>query len=247
MGSRLTLREIESITEDFYSCFCGVKLSDMKRGIYFVPSEQRDLTLAGLGGKYSVYILSKNDLCAVSYSLRYKDYFDGLKDCSIDKIISQANRRFNLKKMKLLIFNGETVFDYGGARILQPSDYPLYEAFFRTAYPGTDTAGWLNDYFIEKTEKRYFTGYFSENKLVSVSDAPDMPYMQDLIQHTGIMTLKEERKKGYARCTAALSAHNLIERGVCPQYECEADNTASFALAVSVGYKEYGTAYILKE
>ncbi len=74
-----------------------------------------------------------------------------------------------------------------------------------------------------------------------------MPYMEGKIQHTGINTLEGERRKGYAACTAALATHHLIEKGVCPQWECHAENTASVALAKSIGYKEYGAAYILEE
>ena len=44
----------------------------------------------------------------------------------------------------------------------------------------------------------HFTGYFVNGKIVSVCDAPDMPYMEDKIQHTGICTLEEERREGYA-------------------------------------------------
>lgn len=51
--------------------------------------------------------------------------------------------------------------------------------------------------------------------------------MEDIIQHTGIETLEEERRKGYAKCTAALAVHNLIENGICPQWECNINNIAS--------------------
>lgn len=105
----------------------------------------------------------------------------------------------------------------------------------------------MQDYFEEETEKEYFTGYFINNELVSVCDAPDMPYMEDVIQHTGIVTLKKERRKGYAKLTAALSTHNLIEKGICPQWECHIENSASIALAESIGYEKYGVAYIFEE
>lgn len=86
-----------------------------------------------------------------------------------------------------MLFEKEIVIDYGSARILCGADYPLYETFFRKANPNADPDGWLYDYFTEKTEKGYFTGCFTDNKLASVCDAPDMPYMQDKIQYTGIV------------------------------------------------------------
>lgn len=247
MSSKLSNQMIKGITENFYSHFCGINLSVQKHGIYFVASAERDKILMGQGCKYTAYILVKDDLCAVSYSPKYKNYFEFMKGSRADKIISQISERFNLKKMKLMIFEKEKIADYGNAKILCDSDYPLYEIFFRAAYPNANPTGWLYDYFIEKTEKGYFTGYFLDNRLTSVCDAPDMPYMQDKIQHTGINTLEEERRKGYAKCTVALAAHHLIEIGVCPQYECDAENTASLELSKSVGYKEYATAYVLKE
>ena len=39
----------------------------------------------------------------------------------------------------------------------------------------------------------------------------------------------------------------MNERGICPQWECEAVDAASTALARSIGYEEYAVAYILKE
>lgn len=238
---------IENITEDFYSHFCGIKLSKLKSGIFFVPSAERDKTLNGQGCKYTVYILEKDGCCAVSYSHEYVNYFEKMKNRSANEIIMETSRQFKLKKMKLMVFKKESVFDYGSAKILRAEDYPLFEAFFRAMHPNTDPSGWLKEYFAEKTDKEYFSGYFSDGKLVSVCDAPDMPYMQGIIQHTGISTLERERKKGYAKRTLALAVRHLIQNGICPQYECDSDNTASFSLALSVGFKEYGTAYILKE
>lgn len=116
--------------------------------------------------------------------------------------------------MQLMKFKHERVKEYGNARVLKKADYPLYEEFFRSTSPTADPTGWLQEYFEEKVQKEYFTGYFANDKLVSVCDAPDMPYMEDTIQHTGIVTLKSERRKGYAKCTAALAAHHLIENGV---------------------------------
>lgn len=39
----------------------------------------------------------------------------------------------------------------------------------------------------------------------------------------------------------------MMEMGICPQWECGAENIASIALAKSIGYREYGEAYILEE
>lgn len=243
----MTPQMIERITEDYYSQFCGIKLSGLKHGTYFACSAGRDVKLNGFGCKYTIYVFVKNDLCVAAYSPRHMGFMEQLKPFDRDRMIAAVNQRYKLKKMQLMMFEKEVVAHYGNARILRAADYPLYESFFRETAPDANPGDWLYEYFLEKTGREYFTGYLSHNKLLSVCDAPDMPYMEDRIQHTGIHTLKGERRKGYAACTAALAAHHLAEMDVCPQWECHAGNTASIELAKSIGYKEYGTAYILEE
>lgn len=244
---RLTEKEVNTISNKFYSNFCGTNLSKITSGIHFVCSEARDKEVRGFGCKYAIYVLIKDDACVVSYAPRYADFFENLKGSSADEILDALNLAFKIKRMQLMIFRRERVQEYGNARILKKSDYPVYENFFRQTSPTADPTGWLREYFEEKIAKEYFAGYFINRALVSVCDAPDMPYMSDVIQHTGIVTIKDERRKGYAKCTAALAAHHLLENGICPQWECHAENTASIALAESIGYEKYGVAYILED
>lgn len=243
----MTHQMVENITVSFYSQYCRIHLSQLEKQDWFVCSEERDEALKGLGCRYTVYILVKDGRFIAAFSPRYRGIFEPWKDYSRDALIAAANRRFRLKKMRLMIFEQETVTDFGSAKILRADDYPLFEAFFRKANPGVDPGGWLEDYFIEKSGKEYFTGYPLDGKLVSVCDAPDMPYLEGKIQHTGIQTLAPERRKGYAARTAALAAHHLLEMDICPQWECGADNLASIALAKAIGYGEFAEAYVLEE
>ena len=243
---RLTEKEIVTISNRYYSNFVGTDLMDITDGIHFVCSESRGEELCGFGCKYEIYVLVKEDVCVISYAPQYADFFEKLKGSTINKILETLVTTFRVKKMQLMVFKRECVMEYGDARILRKSDYPLYETFFCRTSPTADPTGWLQKYFEEKAEKEYFVGYFAEDVLVCVSDAPDMPYMNNIIQHTGINTLEGERRKGYARCTAALAVHHLIENGICPQWECRVENSASIALAESIGYKKYGVAYILE-
>lgn len=245
--AKLTSKQIDTITNEFYSCFCGINLLETKNGISFHCIDSRNDEVRGFGCKYSIYILLKEDACIVSYAPQYEDFFERLKDGSVDDILTAVEAVFQIKKMQLMIFRQEYVQEYGDARVLKKSDYPLYEEFFRSNSPKINSLGWLKDYFEEKAEKEYFVGYVQDGKLVSVCDAPDMPYMENIIQHTGIVTLKSERRKGYAKRTAAMAAHHLIENGICPQWECHVSNTASIALAESIGYEKYGVAYIFEE
>lgn len=244
---RLDTQTVQNITEQFYSCFCGIDISELKQGIYFICSPGRDAKLKGFGRKYTLFIFVKDDLCVVSYSPKHAAFIETLKGCGIHEIVERVNHMYKIKNMQLMIFHDETVTQYGDARILRDTDYPLYETFFCAANHTASPGGWLYEYFAEKTAKEYMVGYIKNGRLVSVCDAPDMPYMEDKIQHTGIETLEEERKKGYAKCVTALAAHHLMENGICPQWECNGNNIASIKLAESIGYRKYGTAYIVEE
>lgn len=247
MDKKLEIKTIQDTTRQFYSHFCGINIAELKSGTYFICSAERDKLLKGFGCKYTLFIFVSNGLSVVSYSPKHHDLIESMKKCSIDEIISTVQQKHKLKHMRLLMFQGEEVTQYGDAKILTAADYPLYETFFRAANPLSNPDGWLYEYFTEKTVKGYFAGYIKDGRLVSVCDAPDMPYMEDKIQHTGIVTLEAERRKGYARCAAALSTHHLIESGICPQWECDVNNIASLELAESLGYREFGIAHILEE
>ncbi|MBR4865420.1 MAG: GNAT family N-acetyltransferase [Clostridia bacterium] len=243
----MNLQKICNTTLQFYSCFCGTDLATLTPGIHFVCTEERDVSLKGFGCKYTLFLLVSEDSCVISYSPKYCHFVDSLKSAGINEILFAIRQKQMPKHMRLFTFGGEAVFDYRNAKILEPTDYSLFASFFRKAYPTANPDGWLYDYFTEKTEKEYMAGYIENGVLVSVCDAPDMPYMENLIQHTGIMTLPDYRNKGYAKSTAALSTHHLLENGVCPQWECHAKNIASINLARTLGYQDFAQAYIWEE
>ena len=256
--------KITKITNDFYSCFCEAKLSadtsaetsaetsadtsSVGTGVKLICSEARDRVLKGYGSKYSIYILCKGEDYIVSFAPKYRSVFEKFSEAMDAKeLIASISENFPLKCKQLMIFREERVFDYKNARMLRPEDYPLYEKFFKTVHPSVKNIDWLKEYYDEKTEKELMFGYIADGELVSVCDAPDMPYMEDHIQHTGIVTIEEHRRKGYARCCAALAAHHHIESGLVPQWDCAADNIASIELAKCIGFEEYGKAFIFEE
>ncbi len=244
----LSAEQIQRLTLEFYSHFACVDLSSIKSGVSLVCSSERDEVLPGFGCKYTIYII---DLCSgrtvAAYSPKHSGFFDSLGEVTGEELITAAQKQFRLRKMRLFVFNGEKISDTGSARLLEPADYPIYESFFRETQPDADPDGWLNEYFCEKAEQGLFTGCFDAGRLVSVCDAPDVPYMHGKVQHTGIMTLESRRGHGFGKRAAALSAKHLIESGICPQWECDFDNIGSYRLALSIGYHDFGTAYILEE
>ena len=240
--------EIKKRTYDYYSCFCGVGVSNFEYGIQFVCTDERSRILKGFGWKYSIYILCKEDACIVSYSPKYQPYFDELTQLTdVMELIATINQSYPLKAYQLMEFVEECVFDYKDARMLKRDDYPMFETFFKKAYPSVSEIGWLKAYFEGKVDKGFFFGYIIVDELVALCDAPDMPYMEGYIQHTGIVTLPEYRRKGYAKLCAALATHHHIQSGIVPQWECALDNVASIQVAKSIGYKEFAQAFIFEE
>ena len=240
--------EIKKRTYDYYSCFCGVGVSNFEYGIQFVCTDERSRILKGFGCKYSIYILCKEDACIVSYSPKYQPYFDDLIQLTdVKELIATINQSYPLKTYQLMEFIEECVFDYKDARMLKRDDYPMFETFFKKAYPSVSEIGWLKAYFEGKVDKGFFFGYIIDDEIVALCDAPDMPYMEGNIQHTGIVTLPEYRRKGYAKLCAALATHHHIQSGIVPQWECALDNIASIQVAKSIGYKEFARAFIFEE
>jgi len=245
---KMDAREIKKITNDYYSCVCGTDVSNFEHDIQFICTDERSNILKGFGCKYSIYILCKEDACIVSYSPKYQPYFDDLIQLTdVKELIATINQSYPLKTYQLMEFIEECVFDYKDARMLKRDDYPLFEIFFKKAYPSVSEIGWLKAYFEGKVDKGFFFGYIIDDEIVALCDAPDMPYMEGNIQHTGIVTLPEYRRKGYAKLCAALATHHHIQSGIVPQWECALDNIASIQVAKSIGYKEFARAFIFEE
>ena len=112
--SKLTNKEIDKITNEFYSRFCGTNISEAACGVTFVRSESRNEELRGLGCKYSIYVLVKDDVCVVSFAPQHADFFKKLHGMSASDILREIEASFRIKKMQLMKFAEERVHDFGG-------------------------------------------------------------------------------------------------------------------------------------
>ena len=97
----------------------------------------------------------------------------------------------------------------------------------------------MADYYYSVADRQYAYGIFRDHKLVSATDAPDIPYMSDLIVEPGINTLKGYRRRGYAKIAAGAMIEDLLDTGKIPIWSCGATNKASAALAQSLGYIKF--------
>ena len=243
----LSETECLAITNAYYSHFCCTALREGQSGVHFICAEERNRKLPGYGRAFSIVALIREDSLVIASAPRYASLLDRWKGTSPEKILTALESTYPIHRQQLMVFHGERCSDFGTARLLSPSDYPPFEAFFREAHPGADPAGWLQAYFDEKSARGIMAGTFRDGRLISVADTPDMPYLPDRIQHTGIATLPAYRRRGYGAWTAGLAVHRLLALGICPQWDCNVHNAASIALAEKIGFRKYGVAYLLEE
>jgi len=128
--------------------------------------------------------------------------------------------------------------DVSQAVRLTQEDFQQYKRFFETLYPGVSTEG-LRGYFSSVADRHYSYGIFQDNRLVSATDAPDIPYMSNLIVEPGINTLQGYRRRGYGRIAAGAMVEYLLKNGKVPIWSCGASNQASSRLAESIGYVRF--------
>lgn len=239
---------IKEITRKYYCCFINKDIndSDLIDNILYISSHERNKVLKGYGCRFTIFALIINNNFVVSYSPDKEFEMNQLKlnygNQELIETFKDFHHRFLFEYQNL-----DLDIDITEVVVLSINDYEVFEIFFLKNNPQVKDISWLKDYFIEKTNKKYFTGIYNNGNLVCVCDAPDMPYMEDIIQHTGIVTLESERRKGYAKKVAYFTAKHLISLGVCPQWETTASNIASINLAKSIGYKSIAEAYILQE
>ena len=133
--------------------------------------------------------------------------------------------------------------DISQARALSEEDLPAFLRFFKEAYPDTRDYGWIPEYFSGIVNQRKCFGIYEGEKLVSVADAPTIPYLPELVVEPGIMTLPEFRRKGCAAAVCAAFIKEQLSRGFSPIWTCAADNGGSAGLALHLGYRPFGVLW----
>lgn len=248
--------DYEGITQAYFARWLGASVADLRCGEYLaVYNEERNSSPSGYSRPFDIYMFHQRDRAIVSFG---------------DKALS--NIEPFIKNLPLAVQNGElealfqrfygaspnkgTKFIFRGerrtsvqARALVLDDFEMLFAFWRekcrTFGMNAEDRAWLHSYFSEHAERGYFCAVLDEGKIVSCTDAPDMPYMADRVQEIGIHTLSRYRGKGYATeaCTAAI--RHIVQSGKCPQWSAGAANTASHALAMACGFERYADTYSL--
>ncbi|MDR0287463.1 MAG: GNAT family N-acetyltransferase [Clostridiales bacterium] len=240
----MTNREI---TNKYYAKWIGTELDLLEEpGIYWIYNAERNDKPIGYPKVYDVYVFITPQTIIISYGDKAIDKISTIKNkVTLGTTVAELNRimneAFSLKpehKIKY-IYSCIKTDDKQFAKRLLISDYKLYLDFFKTTNPNCKDTSWVEDYFVEIVEKGYCHGVIINNLLVSVTDAPDMPFMSNKTQEIGINTLTSFRGKGYGKSACLSCIGEMIRTDICPQWSTVIDNIASQNLAVSIGFEKY--------
>ncbi len=239
------LKQISDTTLAYYSLWIGQEniLLQNKKGIEFLYSEERNKTQQGYGIPFDIYIFKSPERTVISYGSNAKQYISTFADnldenMTIDEIGNIAERIFHVKPVRNIKYVYSRQINLNTSAVtLTASDFHKYKEFFEKCHHVT-AGDWLYDYFIGMAEKRLCCGFYLDNTLVSCTDAPDMPYMNDKIAEIGVNTLPDFYGKGFATECCKKCISNILENDLCPIWSTSSDNLASQALAEKIGFEK---------
>lgn len=234
------------VTCRYYSAWLGqdgILLHDFK-GIRYVRSEERNRIPYGYGAPVDLYVFCQKKRLVVSYGDRgrekagilQEEIQSGMAPEEIRRSLERIFERRADHSVKYVLTDPILV---SGAAVLAAEDYDEYESFWKKRHPESRDVGWLKDYFLEMVQDRTCVGAFVDGMLVSCTDAPGMPYLEDEVQEIGINTLPEYRGKGYASAACRKCLREILQHGKAPQWSAPIENAASRRLAEKVGFTEF--------
>lgn len=244
---RETNMDYAYITNEYYSKWLGVSPETRNRnGVVFIASPERDKLQAGYSHMFKIYAFINPHQIILSYSTEVSDRINKMKNkiklgMTVDEVAAIFKNSVNISvdySVKFCFNEVPSDIDTSNVIQLNSGHYGQYLEFFKTQNKNTKTEGWLKEYFDDICRNGYAFGYVKNGKLVSASDAPYMPYLQDKVQEIGINTLAEYRQKGYAKSVALSCIKAILDKGKCPQWSCAAENTSSGILASRVGFRK---------
>ena len=217
---------------------------DEKSREYFLYSPEREKIPEGYNHSFDMYGYFSGRLKIISYGKKMEPHISHVQDLihssnSLTELASSIKDEFNNQFMhdfKYYFTKLPLKMDVSKAKQLAIQDYPAYYEFFKTMYPDSEVETWLEEYFNNIANKGCVFGYFIGEKLVSATDAPQMPYMQDDLVEIGINTLPDCRGKGYAKIVTGAMIKFLVSKQLVPIVSCAASNMASQKLIESLGF-----------
>ena len=239
----------KQITEKYYSKWIGWEniLNSESCGVKFCYSQERNKVQYGYSQSFDLYVFIQDDRIIFSYGDKIIDKISDIQK-RICKVLSPEGLKQLLNSMfnNCIRHNVKYVFDESlnldiklKSRTLDASEYPKYLEFYRKIHPNCKQLDWLQNYFTEMVNENLCCGLFDNDVLVCCSNAPGMPYMQEIVQEIGINTLDNFKKKGYATDVCLSCVREIIKNGKSPQWSTTIDNIASQKLAKKIGFVKF--------
>ena len=235
------------VTNRYYDKWLGAEVSLLKKkGVFFIESSEREEQQKGYQSPFKIYAYVKRDLVIISYNKKLKKEIEKLKPkvaigLSVEELSCLIENEFNDSILREIKFYYDRVSNEVATKnVVKLSDinYESYLDFFKSQQLNASVDDWLKDYFQGLCARELAFGVFDGEKLVSVTDGPDMPYMEGQAQEIGINTLSQYRGQGFAKLVVMACIKSIIMNQKCPIWSCGFDNSASESLAYSVGFKK---------
>jgi hypothetical protein len=243
-----------TVTKRYYAKWVNVAPNCLEqKGVYSVASPERDRRQRGYGRQFDLYCLLLPKLTIISYGRCFQARIARIERCfgpevtiedakdalyAVSGIRPQHAFKYHFTQLP-------TDLDTMLARQLTRDDYPDFLSFHRQLYPNSHQGEWLKAYFTQIAYAGYVHGIYVGRRLASATDAPDVPYMRELIVEPGINTLPEYRQRGYAKTVVGALIKRLLDTHKAPIWSCSATNIASQKLAASVGFVKFADVLTL--
>jgi hypothetical protein len=236
-----------AVTREYYAMWLGVERGLLDNvGVFWVYNNIRNHQPAGYPNALDVYAFITPRVIIVSYGDKASEFIPQIKDkleigMPIEEISTVLGEAF-LSKVKhniKYLYTHHKSAEGNPALKLSAHDCDAYLDFFKIANQNCKDISWVREYFLELVAKGYSYGVIKDGRLVSVTDAPDMPFMADLAQEIGINTLPLYQGNGYAKYACLSCVQAMLQAGICPQWSTTANNIASQKLAESIGFEKF--------
>jgi GNAT superfamily N-acetyltransferase len=138
------------------------------------------------------------------------------------------------------------LFQIPECRRLLESDIEAYVKMKLNLYPSCEP-----DCLVRDIQRNILDGIafavFQKGKLVSVSEAPAIGHMQNLVEEVGVDILPEYQGWGYGKAVISAMTKAILHIGRVPLYRCNSRNEASMRLAKEVGYENHSDIIQFRE
>lgn len=234
-------------TKNYYAEWLAVNPELLKQdGTFLSYSPNRDLIQEGYNRAFDLYVYLSGQTLIITYGRRleqniawFRESFEKNNDIAeLKHIVFERFGKELHHDFKYYFHSLPTDNNHLEAKQLAIKDFPDFFRFYKTLFPNCEAETWLDEYFAKIVAKGDVFGCYVDEKLVCVSDSPDMPYMKECTVELGINTLPEYRKRGYAKTVLGAMVKYVIDNQKIPIASCTSSNIASQKLLKNTGFEK---------